>query len=801
MYKHDRIKSHNKKGVTRLSRVIDVERGLVTKLLETKDMMLVKDLQIKPFFFSGESRRVFDYIEKYYMENSEIPTVRLVKQTFPQYEMETYVNSDVNEVIGTEEPLKYWCNEVRKRVKHNKLADITEELATKLENFDSEGAYDVLKKTVLYLENEVIESNAVDITKDTKSRKELYLERKRNKGMIGIPMGIDKLDFILKGMQSKQLITMIASTGLGKANPLSTLVLTPTGFIPMRNIEKGSTVIGEDGKPYPVTDIHPQGEIDVYEVTFNDGTTSRCSKDHLWKFKTVDDLARDNEWRVDTLENIMKLKLRRGKSYNIHIPVNKAVEYAHSEELPLDPYVMGVLLGDAHFGETNIDLVNPEKDIIKRVIKRLPKGVELSKHNTTKDRYGVVDRVSRTNRVKNILEGLGLDKKRSTEKYIPREYLHSSIEERRELLKGLFDTDGHINARGSYSYYSSSEKLIEDLMYLVRSLGYRCTKSVTDRTKEGHKNLEYRITISTEDIIFTSEKHRERYDNQYKSKRKTRYNVMKIVGIEYVGKEECQCITVGSEDRTYLVDSFIVTHNTFFQVVVGSYAMLNNYRVLQLVTEMSEEQVRDRYEAMLYGITKGDFSYSRFKSGLLTPEEEDGYFDFLDNTMPKLEPLIIETASGVSNVAAMIDKYEPDLVMVDSAYLMEDDRGSDQDWLRIAHITRDLKQLAKLREIPIFINSQADNNTSRKTGPELGNIGYSRAIGADSDVVLALFRDEQMLEDNEMQVKVLKQREGTLGNVMMNWDFNTMDFSAIYSTSDDPRNKSDGDIKENLIEL
>jgi hypothetical protein len=75
--------------------------------------------------------------------------------------------------------------------------------------------------------------------------------------------------------------------------------------------------------------------------------------------------------------------------------------------------------------------------------------------------------------------------------------------------------------------------------------------------------------------------------------------------------------------------------------------------------------------------------------------------------------------------------------------------------------------------------------TSKKTGPELENIGYSSAVGQDSDVVMALFQDEQMYEDKEMKVKILKQREGTLGYVMLNWNFKKMDFTPIYASTDE----------------
>ena len=110
-----------------------------------------------------------------------------------------------------------------------------------------------------------------------------------------------------------------------------------------------------------------------------------------------------------------------------------------------------------------------------------------------------------------------------------------------------------------------------------------------------------------------------------------------------------------------------------------------------------------------------------------------------------------------------------------------DDQGADSDWLRVAHITRDLKKLAKRTKVPFFINSQADKNTSKRTGPELSSISYTQAIGQDSDNVLALFRDETMIADKEMGIKVLKQREGECGRVYMQWDFDHMKFGAIYS--------------------
>ena len=227
--------------------------------------------------------------------------------------------------------------------------------------------------------------------------------------------------------------------------------------------------------------------------------------------------------------------------------------------------------------------------------------------------------------------------------------------------------------------------------------------------------------------------------------------------------------------------------------------MLAGYKVCVFITEMSTELMQDRFEAMLFGMMNGALSYNAFKSGNLSAEQEQAYFEFLDKDLPKLEPLIIESATGISSVISVIEREKPDLVLVDGAYLMEDEQGAKDDWLRVTHITRDLKKAAKGWHIPIVINSQADKNTSKKTGPELGSIMYTQSIGQDSDNVLALFRDEVMLNDKEMGIRILKQREGTLGKVIINWDFDRMRFDSIYAedsvedvSNDDNDNEDSG---------
>lgn len=440
------------------SKNYNVERGFISKLLEDKDMKLLKDQQIKPSFFTGDNRRVFTFIQNQFKESGEVPTPRVLAQKFPSYELESHT-VDGSDVVGTDESLLYWCNQLHIKSMHNRTVDVVEAVAEKLDEGQSEEAYALLKKGVWEIEDEVIISSSVDITKDTESRKQAYLERKEKKGMVGIPMGIPHLDYILKGLVKETLTTLIATSGIGK---------------------------------------------------------------------------------------------------------------------------------------------------------------------------------------------------------------------------------------------------------------------------------------------------------------------------------------------------------TWFLVLVGAYAQLNNYKVCVFITEMSTDLMRDRFEAMLFGMMCGDFDYNNFKSGTLPLETEQQYFEFLEEDLPNLEPLIIETATGISSVVSVIEREKPDLVLIDGVYLMEDEQGAKDDWLRVTHITRDLKKTAKNWHIPIMINTQADKNTSKKTGPELGSIMYSQAVGQDSDNVLALFRDEVMINDKEMGIKVLKQREGVLGKVLIQWDFNRMNFDSIYSESSsgsDNEGYTDEEYEDNIMKV
>ena len=130
----------------------------------------------------------------------------------------------------------------------------------------------------------------------------------------------------------------------GRAQPVDSQVMTPEGVRAIGELEVGDLVVGSSGLPTPVLGVYPQGRKPVYRITTQDGASTLACGEHLWTVRTVDDRAHGRGYRVVQTEDMIG-KLRRGHVHRFELPLVGPVEFVPTE-VPLDPYALGLLLGD-----------------------------------------------------------------------------------------------------------------------------------------------------------------------------------------------------------------------------------------------------------------------------------------------------------------------------------------------------------------------------------------------------------------------------------------------------------------------
>ena len=373
------------------------------------------------------------------------------------------------------------------------------------------------------------------------------------------------------------IVVLTGGTGSGKLQPLDSLVLTRFGWKKMGDIKIGDELFSPlNTEPSIVTGIYPHGAKPIYRLTTSDGRSAECGLEHLWMIRTEKQVEKYRKGCrgsfVKTTKEIIDEYLSKGR--NVYLPVARPYD-GMEKDLPIDPYVLGVWLGDGCCHSASLSISNDEEDIIKKVSEKL------STNYAVHGEYNYTNRIHKnckTSKVLSTLLSIGLDIY-SCDRFIPQEYLHASIEQRKELLKGLMDSDGYVGDKNKFSFSTTSEKLKDGFVELCRGLGYIVGINKDNRTiyKSGKC---WQITIQTNDIIFSSQKHLGKYYanlEKYKNKnREYKHDHVRIESVEYVGEKECQCIMVSNPSHVYVTNDYIVTHNTVALYYAPMEYLVNN---------------------------------------------------------------------------------------------------------------------------------------------------------------------------------------------------------------------------------
>lgn len=316
-----------------------------------------------------------------------------------------------------------------------------------------------------------------------------------------------------------------------KGLPIDTQIPTLNGWTTMGDLKIGDFVFDQYGNKTKVVAKSEQKFKECYEIEFDDTSKVVCDDEHYWKLED------------GSVVQIKDLKI----GSNINTAKSLVCD---NKELPIDPYTLGVWLGDGR-NKTG-EICSADKFIFEEIERRGFKvGQNLDKRSSkceSRTIFGLRTKLREANLLHN--------------KHIPNIYFRASHEQRLDLLRGLMDSDGSVNTtRKQCVFMNCRQQLSNDLKHLLLTLGQRPLISNTIAKGFGLTVKAFPVSFRAININpFLLPAKRDKLKIEWGSGLSHR---RKIVKIEKIGIKLTQCISVDSEDRTYLcTENMIPTHNT-----------------------------------------------------------------------------------------------------------------------------------------------------------------------------------------------------------------------------------------------
>ncbi|WP_147919201.1 replicative DNA helicase [Ruania zhangjianzhongii] len=629
----------------------------------------------------------------------------------------------------------------------------------------------------------------------------------RGEGMVGVPTGFTDFDLLTNGLHPGQMIVVAARPAVGKALALDTPLPTPTGWTTMGEVQVGDELLAADGTP---TEVVAATEVltdrPCFEVTFDDGTTIVADAQHQWltdtrasrksaqaaavgyngyrnqqTFAEVRTTAQIAETvRCATIDKRLNHCVRNAKP--LELP---------DAQLPLDPYVLGVWLGDGHSAAARYTSNDPE--IAMRI-----EGLGYEVHPGARRTYTITRSAElvaaqtcvvcgaaftpRTSQVKTcgrscggkakgrgglnlvptcpdcgkpssglrlcaecradhgtvqaILRGLDL----LNNKHIPECYLRASERQRREMLAGLLDTDGTVSPTGAVQFTVTSEQLVLGVRELIHSLGYR-----TGMTRRGVKgrsaasSTAFTLTFTTADEVFGLA--RKQLVHKERAHRPTPRRLARFVAdVRRVESVPVRCVEIGHPSHLYLASrSMIPTHNSTLGLDIARSASIRNGMTSVIFSlEMSRNEISMRMLS-----AESQVPLQNMRKGTMRDED----WTRLARTMGRVSeaPLFIDDSPNMSlmeiraKCRRLKQRHDLKLVVIDYLQLMSSGKRVESRQQEVSEFSRAIKLLAKELEVPVIAISQLNRGSEGRTDkkPQMSDLRESGCLTADTKVLRA----------------------------------------------------------------
>lgn len=600
---------------------------------------------------------------------------------------------------------------------------------------------------------------------------------------LGYPFPNGYYNTLFRGMRESKYMLRSGRSGFGKAVDNETVIPTTDGFKKVGEVKNGDYLYDRLGRPTKVIGVYPHKNKKAYKVTLSDGRSFIACDEHLIPYYSIGRHKNIlNKPLGEMIKDYKKIKKNKNGSivhHKYNIPNNESVDFPYSE-IPLGAYGVGALLGDGYLSGERIQFSTDEEDVLNNMMKSIgfDKYKKISEKNYGYDFPQYLNKNYKE--IKKSIENLSINVG-SGGKFIPDIYKYNSIDVRKEVIKGLLDTDGTIvggKDRDSYSYSITtiSSRMKNDILEICRSLGYGTSVFKEKRCDKYSTGECFMIGIFTPDIIVSSEKHLNKIKNRKYKSNKHKYN--QIVDIVEVDPRDMTCFTVDNEESLFLINDYIVTHNTRLAVRdLLDIACSEIYRnaewqslgpsipAMLISTELKKRELQLMMLAYISGIDQNvisDGSYDdgtrdRLMKAMNIINKAPFYISVIEDFSAsdiemKIEEYII--GSGVKFVSFDYIQVTPKLVS-SSKKQYGTDRRED---LILVELSASLKRIANKHDVYIISGTQLNDNWEFREKRNEACLRGSKAIADKVDHGILTFGVDE--HDLKKLKPILEQNTG-----------------------------------------
>lgn len=710
------------------------------------------------------SKIVFDYRKKY--------------KTHPSYStLETLLLTELENYTEAEREMvqEFFTNTISECEEKMDDADFIKDLA--LDFCKKRKVYEAMVKSIDHLENlnydeiKVELENALKLGNDNNCGHDYKLdfeERYMMKSRNPVSTGWKLMDDITEGGLGKgELGVVIAATG---CHAKGTKVMSASGdFINVEDVRVGDELMGPDSAPRHVMRLC-RGTEKMYKIIPNKGKEFIVNGNHILSLKRTNRTNKEADNLRDQIVNISVFEyMKKSKTFkHLHkLYRPEFLEFKSRGKLEIDPYFVGIMLGGGSLIH-HLILTTADSEILEESQKCVEKLFpEMQFNYNGKYGYRIVDLTQQKNPLKDLFEKEGLWGQESVNKHIPEKYKFSSIENRRKILAGLLDSDGdsdgHKSKDNCYDFVSKSRQLVEDVIFLSKSLGLYASLS----EKEVGGTIYYRTHISGDCASLPI-----KLPRKQSCERKINKNPL-VTGfrVEELGEDEYYGFTL-DKDHLYIMEDFFVTHNSgksMALVHLSAAAVAAGKTVVYYTLELDEGTVGLRHDAWMTGI-----SLNHLKT-------------YKDEVMPRVQDiegeLIVKYYPTKSASIATLERHleklkmlgkEPDLIIVDYGDLLKPTRVHKQKRMELSDIYEELRGLAGQWECPLYTASQTNRQGLNAEVVTMESISEAYAKCFCADFIFSISRTIEDKNKNTGRIFIAKNRNGvdaTIYPIMMNPEY------------------------------